>query len=238
MRLVVEADTGTVVQEMDYSPFGRVVSDTNPGFQPFGFAAGLYDADTGLVRFGARDYDPEVGRWTAKDPIGFAGGDTNLYGYVLGDPINGVDTLGLWGGSSQMIYDVTNGVRPSQLPQTQAEVQSFEHYNPPGTDIIRPYVYLGGAEAGAIVLISAPELATAAYETGSLAMAHVLSDVNGVDIIEELMNAGQSGLVQGPPSAWTPGALMGFFLGTSPFTFYYDVNGNLNFLLGFSDGPC
>ena len=35
-----------------------------------------------LVRFGARDYDPTIGRWTAKDPIDFAGGDTNLYGYV------------------------------------------------------------------------------------------------------------------------------------------------------------
>jgi hypothetical protein len=47
------------------------------------------------VRFGARDYDPETGRWTAKDPILFAGGDTNLYGYVLGDPVNVNDPIGL-----------------------------------------------------------------------------------------------------------------------------------------------
>lgn len=38
-----------------------------------------------------RDYDPEVGRWTKKDPIGFHGGDTNLYGYVFEDPVNLVD---------------------------------------------------------------------------------------------------------------------------------------------------
>ena len=49
---------------------------------------------TQLVRFGARDYDPETGRWTSKDPIGFAGGDTNLYGYVLNDPVNFVDPQG------------------------------------------------------------------------------------------------------------------------------------------------
>src|SRR5690606_364912 len=74
VRLVVDTDTGEVLQELRYGPFGEVLVDTNPGFQPFGFAGGLYDPDTGLVRFGARDYDPEVGRWTSKDPIGLSGG--------------------------------------------------------------------------------------------------------------------------------------------------------------------
>ena len=60
-----------------------------------GFAGGLNDRDTGLVRFGYRDYDPDIGRWTAKDPILFAGGDTDLYGYVLNDPINFIDANGL-----------------------------------------------------------------------------------------------------------------------------------------------
>jgi len=95
VRRVVEVSTGVVVQELEYSPFGRVLVDTNPGFQPFGYAGGLYDSDTGLVRFGARDYDGGTGRWTAKDPIGFSGGDANLYGYVLADPVNGVDPSGL-----------------------------------------------------------------------------------------------------------------------------------------------
>ena len=62
---------------------------------PFGFASGLYDSDTGLVHFGYRDYDPFTGKWTAKDPLLFAGGDSNLYGYVLNDPVNLVDPLGL-----------------------------------------------------------------------------------------------------------------------------------------------
>jgi RHS repeat-associated protein len=67
---------------------------SNPGFQPFGFAGGLYDRDTKLVRFGARDYDPQTGPWTTKDSIGFGGGDTNLYGYVLSDPVNAIDPRG------------------------------------------------------------------------------------------------------------------------------------------------
>ena len=96
-RLVVDISEGTVAQRMDYDAFGNVVFDSNPGFQPFGFAGGIYDLDTQLTRFGARDYDAQTGRWTAKDPILFAGGDTNLYGYVLGDPINFIDPFGEYG---------------------------------------------------------------------------------------------------------------------------------------------
>ena len=96
-RLVVNASTGQVAQRMDYDEFGNVINDTNPGFQPFGFAGGLYDQHSKLVRFGARDYDAVTGRWTAKDPISFSGGDTNLYGYVLNDPVNMVDPAGLEG---------------------------------------------------------------------------------------------------------------------------------------------
>ena len=94
VRLVVDAATAEVAQRIDYDEFGNVLEDTNPGFQPFGFAGGLYDPDTKLTRFGARDYDAETGRWTAKDPILFAGGSTNLYGYALGDPVNFVDPDG------------------------------------------------------------------------------------------------------------------------------------------------
>lgn len=79
---VVNSATGAVVQAIAYDEFGRVLSDTNPGFQPFGFAGGMYDPDTGLVTFGARTYDSDTGRWLSKDPILFNGGDVNLYGYV------------------------------------------------------------------------------------------------------------------------------------------------------------
>ncbi|HKO48583.1 MAG TPA: RHS repeat-associated core domain-containing protein [Polyangiaceae bacterium] len=100
VRLVINAKTGVVAQKLEYDEFGVVVSDSNPGFQPFGFAGGLYDPITGLVRFGARDYDAEIGRWVAKDPIGFAGG-TNAYQYAAGDPINFVDSTGLDPSSQQ-----------------------------------------------------------------------------------------------------------------------------------------
>ena len=101
-----------VVKEIVYDTYGNILSDSNPSFTvPFGFAGGLYDADTKLTRFGYRDYDAYTGKWTAKDPIGFSGGDSNLYGYVLGDPVNFVDPEGLslwswWTGETSK--DTTN----------------------------------------------------------------------------------------------------------------------------------
>ena len=95
-RLVVNSATGEIAQRLDYDEFGNVLLDSNPGFQPFGFAGGIYDRHTQLTRFGVRDYDAETGRWTAKDPIRFGGGDSNLFGYVDGDPINFFDPYGLF----------------------------------------------------------------------------------------------------------------------------------------------
>ena len=111
-RLVIDTATDSIAQRMDYDEFGGVMLDTNPGFQPFGFAGGLYDAQTGLVHFGAREYDPESSRWTRKDPIGFRGGDANLYAYVSNDPLNMIDPVGT--GPDWNLPRVWNGPRTPQ----------------------------------------------------------------------------------------------------------------------------
>jgi len=96
--ILVTDISGAIIKQVDYDIFGSILTDGNPAFEiPFGFAGGLLDYHTGLVRFGYRDYDPEVGQWTAKDPIFFDGGDTDLYGYVQNDPVNMIDPCGLWG---------------------------------------------------------------------------------------------------------------------------------------------
>ena len=60
----------------------------------FGFAGGIYEPDSSTYRFGAREYNPWVGRWLSKDPIRFAGG-LNLYAYCNNDPVNCADPGGL-----------------------------------------------------------------------------------------------------------------------------------------------
>ena len=85
-----------IVKEIIYDTYGNILSETNPSFTvAFGFGGGLRDRDTNLVHFGYREYEPYTGKWTAKDPIDFGGGDSNLYGYVLGDPVGFVDPEGL-----------------------------------------------------------------------------------------------------------------------------------------------
>lgn len=100
-RLVMDANTSQVVQRLDFAVFGEVVQDSAPGWQPFGFAGGIYDPQTGLLRLGARDYDPSTGRFISKDPIGFSAADTNLFAYVSGDPVNYTDVTGLTKGGKQ-----------------------------------------------------------------------------------------------------------------------------------------
>ena len=92
---VVSDATGNIIKTLDYDSYGVLIADSNPGFDlPIGFAGGISDRVTGLVRFGARDYDPAIGRWTAKDPILFESGQMNLYAYVTNNPITNTDPEG------------------------------------------------------------------------------------------------------------------------------------------------
>ena len=94
-RMILESRTGTVVEQIAYDAWGNITQDSAPGFIPISFAGGLRDPDTGLIRFGARDYDQVTGHWTAADPIRFSSRDANLYRYAAADPVNRVDRRGL-----------------------------------------------------------------------------------------------------------------------------------------------
>ncbi|MDP9440900.1 MAG: RHS repeat-associated core domain-containing protein [Actinomycetota bacterium] len=86
--------TGAVTNRYSYDPFG-VTTETKFGtanlFNPWRYASGYQDTSTGLYKFGARYYDPNLGRWTQTDPAG-AG---HPYLYAAGNPVNFVDPSGL-----------------------------------------------------------------------------------------------------------------------------------------------
>ena len=94
IETVVVSATGAVVAEYSYDAFGNRQA-TGTEDQPYGFTGREHDDETGLIYLRARQYDPRTGVFAQRDPIGFAGGDLNLYAYVWNDPVNWTDPSGL-----------------------------------------------------------------------------------------------------------------------------------------------
>ncbi len=86
----------TVVQRYSYDTFGMVSASDATFANSYAFTGREWDKELGLYYYRARYYDPMDGRFIAKDPIGFAGGDVNVYGYVGNRPVNRFDPYGLW----------------------------------------------------------------------------------------------------------------------------------------------
>jgi RHS repeat-associated protein len=93
----ISDSSGNMVNKYAYDAFGKILNQEEGIPNPFKYVGGfgVMDEGNGLFYMRARFYDPEVGRFINKDPIGFAGGDFNLYAYVQNDPINFIDPLGL-----------------------------------------------------------------------------------------------------------------------------------------------
>jgi len=90
--------SGDSVAHYEYSPFGVITEQTGTfaGNNPFRFSNEYFDDDIQKVVFLYRFYDPWLGKFLSRDPIGKAGG-LNLYGFVQNEPINSIDLLGLQG---------------------------------------------------------------------------------------------------------------------------------------------
>ena len=88
----VADNAGSVTQEFIYDAYGNILNGAIPS--PHGFSTKEYSNRSGLIHFGARLYDPSVGRFISKDPLGMVNGP-NLYAYVNNNPVNLVDPYGL-----------------------------------------------------------------------------------------------------------------------------------------------
>jgi RHS repeat-associated protein len=86
--------SGQITTSYTYDPYGAVTTSGAANPNPIQYA-GTQNEETGLDLMGARYYSPTENSFISQDPIGFAGGQTDLYGYVWDDPVNGTDPSGL-----------------------------------------------------------------------------------------------------------------------------------------------
>jgi RHS repeat-associated protein len=101
IREVLRGD-GTLVARYDYDPYGlrqTRYNDASYGACDFGYTGHITQrspvtGQTEIVLTRYRAYDPHHARWLSPDPLGEEGG-LNLYEYCLGNPVNGIDPLGL-----------------------------------------------------------------------------------------------------------------------------------------------
>ena len=108
VRLLTD-DMASVVGTETYDAFGSSRNQT--GVQlPFSYAGEQSDGESGLIYLRARYMDPATGRFISRDPIGFAGGDVTLYGYVGNNPTNMTNPSGLCG----YYYDYPDFLGPAK----------------------------------------------------------------------------------------------------------------------------
>lgn len=84
--------SGAVTSSLSYDSFGNVTSGSAP--TRYTYSGREIDSDTSLIYYRARWYAPQQGRFISEDPLGLRGGDINLYGYVLNNPVNFRDPTG------------------------------------------------------------------------------------------------------------------------------------------------
>jgi RHS repeat-associated protein len=84
--------SGTVTFSFGYDSFGNVTSGSATRYT---YTGRERDPDTGLMYYRARWYDPQMGRFISEDPIGFHGGEIDLYVYVRNNATRFHDPLGL-----------------------------------------------------------------------------------------------------------------------------------------------
>ncbi len=86
-------NAGAIVEQYSYDPYGATTASMSGFDNPYQYTGRENDGD-GLYYYRARYYAPAMGRFISEDPLGFGGGGENFYGYVLQDPINGIDPYG------------------------------------------------------------------------------------------------------------------------------------------------
>lgn len=130
---------GAVANRYAYDPYGNAIASGTSGsvVNPWRFAGGYLDTATGLYKFGARFYDPALGRWTQRDPSGI---DSNPYAYAGDNPVNFVDPTGYY-----CVFGTHDG--PGSGCRGGSLNNRSPEGGPTGSEVIRDCLIFGAAGA-------------------------------------------------------------------------------------------
>ena len=194
-----------VVNSYTYSPFGMLLNESETFTQPFKYVGklGVMAEDNWFYYMRARYYDPVLGRFISEDPLGFGGGDVNLYVYGGNNPVLVVDP---WGKESGYPYTPTwSDVRTAGQSAVSATRQ--------GVGAAVNLTVNGPAPArytlqGALTIAGAPVAGSGAMATGRVIMNVARANPGAVQAaqdfissalpgVPELSKAGIAGVVAG-----------------------------------------
>jgi RHS repeat-associated protein len=156
---VVTDDLANVTQRIEYKPYGEICSIQGQDFSMgFGYAGTRHDAPLGLYDYGARDYDPSLGRFLTVDPLLVDPLDPmrlNPYGYAGGNPISRVDIGGLsyadpnnlwtfwfyWSGVQENPGTLDPFITPPENFSLEVRIDSPDYFDAFSQGMMVPFVY-------------------------------------------------------------------------------------------------
>jgi len=175
VRAVIDVKTHEIVQKLEYDHLGKVIVDTNPGFQPFGYAGGMYDPETGLTNFGDSDYYAEAGiRLQSNLRKGSDVGSLSLSAYAGGDHVNRL-TNGTRSFNINEVWDgvlIGAGITGGALLSIKAADASYR--------LQRGKMALKGAMKGTGRVLGVAGLALTAYEGSQLWDGYVNGEITEI----------------------------------------------------------
>ena len=109
--IFITDSSGQIIAEYSQEGFGNIIASGGTAQNNYHLTTKEYDSDIGLYYFGARWYDPQIGRWISREPLGLDG--PNLYHFTFNNPVNGFDANGLWNSIWHYVHGFSAGFKSS-----------------------------------------------------------------------------------------------------------------------------
>jgi RHS repeat-associated protein len=207
--------SGAAASSYSYDAFGNLLTPQGSGdSNRYLFSTKEFDSRSGLEYFGARYYDPEIGRWLTPDPLGFVNG-LNVYAYVNNNPVNLVDPFGL---DETVLTGLPNGTQGTFTISGGGigATSSFTFQTPfPQPTTLTPQSKISTTQPPIVTPMSAPS-----SDCGGKENAQDCDRSNNGDVFSASGDNNPNNLTPpfGPPSSWIP------TVGTPWFPDNYDQN--------------